>query len=424
MKHSKFSDFLKVYVKIGLMSFGGPAGQIALMHRVIVQEKKWLNEKEYVNALSFCMLLPGPEAMQLATYSGWRLLGVRGGLISGLLFVLPGAGVVLGLAIIYALYGSTPTLSALFLGIKAAVLMIVLEALNKVARKSLKTKASWVIAGLSFVALFFLNLPFPLIMLLAALFGCINPSEINMQKQQSELSVTISQTFKTAALWLVLWFLPLGLIAGLGGQAVLVQLWVFFSKLAMVTFGGAYSVLAYVAQDAVNAKGWLSAREMMDGLGLAETTPGPLILVTEFVGFLAAARVDGSFHFGLGLLGAAVTLWATFVPCFLWIFVGAPYIEWMSSKPRLTTALSSISAAVVGVILNLSVWFSLHVLFGEVVQTYYGPFNLWIPAVASVDIPALGLSIIAAIILLGLKKSVFLTLVICAVLGFAVDCLF
>jgi chromate transporter len=424
MKHSEFSDFLKVYGKIGLMSFGGPAGQIALMHRVIVQEKKWLNEKEYLNALSFCMLLPGPEAMQLATYSGWRLLGVRGGLISGLLFVLPGAGVVLGLAIIYALYGSTPTLSALFLGIKAAVLMIVLEALNKVARKSLKTKASWVIAGLSFVALFFLNLPFPLIMLFAALFGCINFSEIKMQKQQSELSVTIPQTFKTAALWLVLWFLPLGLIAGLGGQAVLVQLWVFFSKLAMVTFGGAYSVLAYVAQDAVNAKGWLSAREMMDGLGLAETTPGPLILVTEFVGFLAAARVDGSFHFGLGLLGAAVTLWATFVPCFLWIFVGAPYIEWMSSKPRLTTALSSISAAVVGVILNLSVWFSLHVLFGEVVQTNYGPFNLWIPAVASVDIPALGLSIIAAIILLGLKKSVFLTLVICAVLGFAVDCLF
>ena len=423
MKHSEFSDFLKVYGKIGLMSFGGPAGQIALMHRVIVQEKKWLNEKEYVNALSFCMLLPGPEAMQLATYSGWRLLGVRGGLISGLLFVLPGAGVVLGLAIIYALYGSTPTLSALFLGIKAAVLIIVLEALNKVARKSLKTKASLVIAGLSFIALFFLNLPFPLIMLSAALFGCINPSEFKMQKQQSELSVTISQTFKTAALWLVLWILPLGLIAGLGGQAVLVQLWVFFSKLAIVTFGGAYSVLAYVAQDAVNAKGWLSAREMMDGLGLAETTPGPLILVTEFVGFLAAARVDGSFHFGLGLLGAAVTLWATFVPCFLWIFVGAPYIEWMSSKPRLTTALSSISAAVVGVILNLSVWFSLHVLFGEVVQTYYGPFNLWMPAVASVDIPALGLSIIAAIILLGLKKSVFLTLVICAVLGFTVDCL-
>jgi chromate transporter len=424
MKHFEFSDFLKVYGKIGLMSFGGPAGQIALMHRVIVEEKKWLNEKEYLNALSFCMLLPGPEAMQLATYSGWRLLGVRGGLISGLLFVLPCTGVVLGLAIIYALYGSTPTLSALFLGIKAAVLMIVLEALNKVARKSLKTKASWVIAGLSFVALFFLNLPFPLIMLIAALFGCINSSEIKMQKQQSELSVTIPQTFKTAALWLVLWFLPLGLIAGLGGQAVLVQLWVFFSKLAMVTFGGAYSVLAYVAQDAVNAKGWLSAREMMDGLGLAETTPGPLILVTEFVGFLAAARVDGSFNFGLGLLGAAVTLWATFVPCFLWIFVGAPYIEWMSSKPRLTTALSSISAAVVGVILNLSVWFSLHVLFGEVVQTNYGPFNLWIPAVASVDIPALGLSIIAAIILLGLKKSVFLTLVICAVLGFAVDCLF
>ena len=424
MKLLKFSELLRVYGKIGLMSFGGPAGQIALMHRVIVEEKNWLSEKEFLNALSFCMLLPGPEAMQLATYSGWRLRGVSGGLISGLLFMLPGAVVVLGFAIVYALYGSTHVLAALFLGIKGAVLVIVVEALGKVVRKSLKTKASWVTAGLSFFALFFLNVPFPIIILIAAFAGFISPSKVEAQKQQSKLSVPILQTCKTAALWIALWILPLGLVAGLSTQEVLGQLGVFFSKLAMVTFGGAYSVLAYMAQDAVTAKGWLSAAEMMDGLGLAETTPGPLILVTEFVGFLAAARIDDSFNFGLGLLGASVTLWATFMPCFLWVFVGAPYIDWLSSKPRLTKALSLISAAVVGVILNLSLWFSLHVFFREVAQTYFGLFNFWVPEVASIDIHALGLSLAAAIILFWLKKSILLTLIISAVLGFALSFLF
>ena len=421
MNHTKLRDLFKVWGKIGFMSFGGPAGQIALMHRVLVEEKKWLSEKEYLNALSFCMLLPGPEAMQLATYSGWRLRGVLGGLISGLLFVLPGATIVLVLAIIYALYGSTPTLASFFLGIKAAVLVIVLDALGKVARKNLKTKASWMIAGLSFFTLFFLSLPFPLIIVLAALYGFLMPSEAEMQKQKTVLFVPVSQTLKTAVLWLTLWILPLALVALLGGEVVLGQLAAFFSKLAAVTFGGAYSVLAYMAQDAVNAKGWLSAAEMMDGLGLAETTPGPLILVTEFVGFLAAARIDDSFHLGLGLLGAAVTLWATFAPCFLWVFVGAPYIDWMSSKPRLTKALVSISAAVVGVILNLSLWFSLHVLFREVVHTNFGPFTLWMPAVASIDINTLSMSLLAVIIMLRFKKSVLLTLVVCAVLGFALS---
>ena len=419
MKQTKLADLFKVWGKIGLISFGGPAGQIALMHHVIVEEKKWLSEKEYMNALSFCMLLPGPEAMQLATYSGWRLRGVAGGLISGLLFVLPGAAIVLMLAIIYAFYGSTPMMSALFTGIKAAVLVIVLEALSKVAKKNLKTKASWITAALSFFALFFLNLPFPMIILCAAFSGFLNHSDAKLQKQRSELYVPVSKTLQTAAIWLTIWFLPLGLIIGLGGELVFSQLWMFFSKLAAVTFGGAYSVLSYMAQDAVNTNGWLTAAEMMDALGLAEATPGPLILVTEFVGFLAAARVDTGFNLWMGVGGAFVTLWVTFVPCFLWVFVGAPYIDWISSKPRLNKALSSVSAAVVGVILNLSVWFSFHVLFGQVDQLYFGVFTLWVPDLTSIDLLVLGLVILAAIALIQLKSGVPLALTFCAALGFA-----
>ena len=240
-----------------------------------------------------------------------------------------------------------------------------------------------------------------------------------MQKQRSELYVPVSKTLQTAAIWLTIWFLPLGLIIGLGGELVFSQLWMFFSKLAAVTFGGAYSVLSYMAQDAVNTNGWLTAAEMMDALGLAEATPGPLILVTEFVGFLAAARVDTGFNLWMGVGGAFVTLWVTFVPCFLWVFVGAPYIDWISSKPRLNKALSSVSAAVVGVILNLSVWFSFHVLFGQVDQLYFGVFTLWVPDLTSIDLLVLGLVILAAIALIQLKSGVPLALTFCAALGFA-----
>lgn len=423
MHKASLSELFRVWGKIGLISFGGPAGQIALMHRVIVDEKKWLSERDYLNALSFCMFLPGPEAMQLATYSGWRLRGVLGGLISGLLFVLPGAMVVLGLAIIYALYGSTPVIAALFLGIKAAVLVIVLEALGKVARKSLKTKTALITAGLSFFGLFFLNLPFPLIILLAGLFGFLATSKEAPQKREYIAPVPLQRTALTALIWFGIWFVPLWAITALHDGAVIAQLGWFFSKLAAVTFGGAYSVLSYMAQDAVNAKEWLSAAEMMDGLGLAETTPGPLILVTEFVGFLAGARANGGFDIWMGIAAAAVTLWATFAPCFLWVFVGAPYIEWMSTKPRLAKALLSISAAVVGVILNLSGWFSLHVLFDTVERSDYSIFVLWLPDLLSVDLLAASLSVVAAIILLWLRQSVIVTILICAILGLAGDAL-
>ena len=417
MKHKELLDLFEVWGKIGLISFGGPAGQIALMHHVIVEEKKWLSEKEYLNALSFCMLLPGPEAMQLATYSGWRLHGVIGGLISGFLFVLPGATIVLLLAIIYAVYGNTPVLSAFFLGIKAAILVIVLEALRKVARKSLITKAAWITAILSFFALFFLNLPFPLVMLFAAAYGFFNPHKAKLRKQQPVLSVPAYQTLKTAAIWLTLWFLPFALIFVLGGEAILGQLWIFFSKLAAITFGGAYSALAYMAQDAVNANGWLTAEEMIDALGLAEATPGPLILVTEIVGFLAAARSDSGFNLWMGIAGAFITLWVTFVPCFLWIFVGAPYIDWISSMPRFSNSISFISAAVVGVILNLSLWFSFHVLFSQVDKLYLGFLIFWMPDFTSVDLLALGLVGVAVVAFTKIKISVFPTLTICSLIG-------
>ncbi len=417
MKLTELSDLFKVWGKIGLISFGGPAGQIALMHSVIVEEKKWLSEKEYLNALSFCMLLPGPEAMQLATYSGWRLRGVIGGLISGLLFILPGAAIVLMLSVIYLLYGNTPILETLFLGIKAAVLVIVTEALRKVARKNLVTKAAWITAALSFFALFFINLPFPFVILCAAFLGFINSSQINHQKQNVILSVNAFQTLKTAAFWLTLWFLPLGLFVWLGAEVVLSHLWIFFSKLAIVTFGGAYSGVAYIAQDAVNTNEWLTATEMMDVLGLVEATPGPLILVTEFVGFLVAARLDTGINIWMGVGGAFVTLWVTFVPCFLCIFVGAPYVDWMSNKSRFSNSLSYISAAVVGVILNLSLWFSFHVLFGQVGKLHLGLFTVWVPDLTSINLLVLGLVCIATIIHIQLKLGVLFTLTFCSVLG-------
>jgi chromate transporter len=392
------------------------------MHRLIVDEKGWLNEKQYLNALSFCMLLPGPEAMQLATYAGWRMHGVRGGLVAGLLFVLPGAAVILALSIIYALYGNASLLASTFLGIKAAVLVIVLEALLRVARRSLKLKAHWIIAGLAFAALFFLNLPFPLIILAAAMYGLLTglpERESPEVDSQPDISVSVSpaRTIRTVAIWLTIWFVPIIAIYLMLGNGILTEIGIFFSKLATVTFGGAYAVLAYMAQDSVDKLGWLTAAEMMDGLGLAETTPGPLILVTEFVGFLAGARANGSLSIAMGLAAAGVTLWVTFAPCFLWVFAGAPYIEWLGSKPRLSAGLAAISAAVVGVILNLSVWFALHVLFESVVKRITGPFTLWLPELTSLNLSAAVIAGIAGVLLLVRHWSVLMTLATCAALG-------
>ena len=323
------ADAARQWGRIGILSFGGPAAQIALMHRVVVDERGWMTERQFMNALSFCMLLPGPEAMQLATYCGWRLHGVFGGLIAGLLFVMPGALVILALASFYLLYGSAPGMQALFLGIKAAVLVIVLEALIKVARRALDEPLHWLVAAASFLALFFFAVPFPLVIVVAGLLGFATATG-GYTAEDGVMPVSLRRTARTVLVWLAIWLIPLVLAGG----GILGEIGWFFSRLATVTFGGAYAVLAYMAQAAVETKGWLAATEMMDGLGLAETTPGPLILVTEFVGFIAAARHNGEPDLAMGLAGALVTLWATFAPCFLWVFAGAPYVEWIASRRR------------------------------------------------------------------------------------------
>ncbi len=404
----------RVWLRIGLLSFGGPAAQIALMHREIVDRKRWLSEQQFLNALSFCMLLPGPEAMQLATYAGWRLHGTRGGLIAGLLFVLPGAAVIFTLALIYVLYGGLPLINALFLGVKAAVIIIVIEALLRVARRALVLPEYWLVAGLAFVGIFFLALPFPLIIVLAAVFGFLRATGESVAQPRIRVTVSPLASLVTVAIWVLIWALPMLALLAFDEQGILLDIGVFFSKLAVVTFGGAYAVLAYLGQDVVVQFGWLSAGEMMDGLGLAETTPGPLILVNEFVGFIAAFRQGGLWY---GLLGAVVTLWVTFTPCFLWIFVGAPYIDWIASQARLRGALTAITAAVVGVILNLSIWFALHVFFNEVFMQEYGPLVLWWPQFDSLDWRVLLLSLMCAVLLLRLHWGISRVLSLAAVGG-------
>lgn len=413
-------DLFHTFGRIGVLSFGGPAAQIALMHKVLVDEKSWLSEKQYLNALSFCMLLPGPEAMQLATYSGWRIRGVLGGLLAGLLFVLPGAFVILALASIYAYFGDVPLMAALFLGVKATVLIIVIEALLKVSKRALKRTTHWVMAAIAFIGIFFLSLPFPLIVLGAGLYGFIlSNSDASEDKSPPKLGLAdLIRSVKTIAIWLVIWIVPLIVIDQFLQIEILNSLAAFFSKLAVVTFGGAYAVLAYMAQDVVAQFGWLNAGEMMDGLGLAETTPGPLILVTEFVGFLAAFKEGG---LALGVLGAIITLWVTFVPCFLWIFAGAPYIEWISAQPRLSSALSMITAAVVGVILNLSIWFGLHVFFESVSRQDVGVLTLWVPDITSPDWRVFVLSALAAILLLKFKVGLLKVLALCAFMGWVLS---
>lgn len=413
-----FAELFQAFLHIGLLSFGGPAAQIALMHKVLVDQKQWLKEQEFLNALSFCMLLPGPEAMQLATYAGWRLRGYVGGLIAGLLFVLPGALVIFVLASLYAYYGEVPLLQTLFLGIKAAVLIIVIEALLRIANKALHSRLHWTLAGLAFIGIFFFSLPFPLIVLLAGIVGAIVSASDNLPEQAKPNQVNAGHSLSVLTVGVLLWVLPIVLMAALFDQAILVTLAAFFSKLAVVTFGGAYAVLVYMAQDVVELHGWLNAGEMLDGLGLAETTPGPLILVTQFVGFLAAFREGG---FALGLAGGAVTLWVTFVPCFIWIFVGAPYIDWISAQPRLRGALQAITASVVGVILHLSLWFALHVLFQQVHLQTLGPLTLWQPELNTLDWRVLLIAAISAVLLLKLHRGVVLVLAVAAGLAWVLS---
>ena len=424
-----FTEALGVWLKIGLLSFGGPAAQIALMHRVLVDERRWLAERQFLSALNFCMLLPGPEAMQLATYAGWRMHGVRGGLAAGLLFVMPGAILMLALSVIYAFYGQLPAMEVLFLGVKAAVLAIVLEALIRVARRALQTKEHWLLAGLSFAALFLFNVPFPVVVLAAAMIGVVSSwrsgegvAALAPEGAMSMPATAPPRTLVTVVTWLAIWLGPLAVLwIVLGDDHMLVKLGLFFSKLAVVTFGGAYAVLAYMAQEVVQGYGWLTAGEMLDGLGLAETTLGPLILVTEFVGFLAAYREAGGASLLMGIAGAAVALWATFTPCFLWIFAGAPYVEQLQHAVRLRAALAAVTAAVVGVILNLSLWFGLRVLFGQFGRIEIGPVTLDVPILQSLDWRAAVLSILAGVALFRFKAGVIVTLMICAAASFALS---
>ncbi len=411
-----YRDLIRTFGHIGLMSFGGPAAQIALMHRVLVDDRKWLTEKEYLSALSFCMLLPGPEAMQLATWSGWRLRGTVGGLIAGLLFVLPGAAVVLALAMAYAAYGQVPLMQALFMGVQAAVAVIVIEALLRVGKRALKGRAALVIAILAFLALFLLNAPFPLVILVAALWGY---ATARGEAGTLPPPPKATQTARTIALWLGIWLAPLALL-WITDAGILTDIGLFFSKLAILTFGGAYAVLAWMAQAVVEDKGWLTLRQMMDGLGLAETTPGPLILVTEFVGYMAAHRTGG---WTLGLAGAAVTLWMTFAPSFLMIFAGAPWIARITADPRLAGALAAILAAVVGVIANLSVWFAAHVFFAHLDRATLGPISLIAPDLASFRPGLAGLALLAGWLLLRRHWSLPLVLLIAALGGLALHLL-
>lgn len=413
MAEVSFRDALSVWTRIGLLSFGGPAGQIALMHRMLVEERKWIDESRFLRALNFCMLLPGPEAQQLATYIGWILHGTRGGIAAGVLFVLPGAVIVLALSALYYVTRDLSIVAGLFFGIKAAVLAIVFQALLRVAGRALRSPESWLVATGAFLALFLFGVPFPIVILVAGVSGAAlrlaataGHGASSDRPQASDAIRSSATTLAIAALWIALWLGPVaGLLFWLGPGQVFAQIGTFFSTMAVVTFGGAYAVLAYVAQEAVQTYAWLTPGEMLDGLGLAETTPGPLILVLEFVGFLAAARDPGTLPPLLaGGLGAIWTLWVTFVPSTMWIILCAPYVEAITNAKRLSGALAGITAAVVGVMANLALWFALHVLFRKIdVWDGFG-FNLLLPS--DPDTAALLIATAAGFALLRLRFGV------------------
>jgi chromate transporter len=397
----------RVWASVGLRSFGGPTAQIALMHRVLVDERRWLGEREFLDALGFCMLLPGPEAMQLATYAGWKQHGLAGGLLAGLWFVLPGALVVGTLAAIYAVFGHVSWIVAAFAGIKATVLVLVIEAMLRIGRRALTERRQVAVAAASLVSLGMLSVPYPLVVFAAGALGWSWTWKTAPEALPAHANTSVLGTLRTIAVWLAIWVLPLAAIAVVVGPAhILSQLSLFFSKLAVVTFGGAYAALGYMSQDVVTKHGWLTAGQMLDGLGLAETTPGPLILVTEFVGFVAAWQSPPQLSLLRGVLGAAVAVHATFAPCFLWIFAGAPHIARIRSLPRLQGALAAITSAVLGVILSLALWFAVHVLFARSQTLQWGPLHLLVPEIASVDPRLLALSLVSAFLLLRLRWSV------------------
>ncbi len=432
-----------VWLRIAMLSFGGPAGQIALMHRILVEEKRWIGEQRFLHALNFCMLLPGPEAQQLCIYIGWLLHRTIGGIIAGVLFVLPGLVAIMALSWLYALYGNVGLVEALFFGLKAAVLAIVVQALVRIGGRALRNGPMRLLALSSFVAIFFFDVPFPLIIAASGAIGYAfaragsrifdageghaGAGVMRVRDAETALGDRLpdharpdrARALRTGAILLALWLAPTALlVAVLGGGHVFSEIAVFFSTMAVVTFGGAYAVLAYVAQEAVGTFGWLAPGEMLDGLGMAETTPGPLIMVTQFVGFMGAFRDPGTLApLVAGTLGGLLTTWVTFAPCFLWIFLGAPYVERLRENRALSAALAAITAAVVGVIMNLALWFALHVLFREVfVFRGYG-LNVDVPVAATLDIPAALLTLAAIIAIFRLKAGVLPTLAGCAIAG-------
>jgi chromate transporter len=436
-------EAFRVWLRVAMLSFGGPAGQIAVMHRILVEEKRWISEGRFLHALNYCMLLPGPEAQQLATYIGWLMHRTLGGIMAGVLFVVPGIIAIMALSYVYAGYGNLPVVAALFFGLKAAVLAIVLEAVFRIGKRSLKNNVMRALAAAAFVGIFFFDIPFPIIIFGAALIGFVGAStgatafqvksghgdgkqdgradSLLGDELPEHARPTVAGALRASSLWLALWLIPVvALLLILGRGNVFSEIAVFFSKMAMVTFGGAYAVLAYVAQQAVDHYGWLKPGEMLDGLGMAETTPGPLIMVLQFVGFMAAYRDPGSLSPMLaGTLGGLLATWVTFTPCFLWIFLGAPFIEVLRGNQALNGALSAITAAVVGVVLNLAIWFAIHSLFRQTVPVHAFPFSFDAPRLASVDWLALALSVAAAVAIFRFKVGMIPTLAACCGVGLA-----
>jgi chromate transporter len=436
-----FAEAFHVWLKVAALSFGGPAGQIAVMHRILVEEKRWISESRFLHALNYCMLLPGPEAQQLATYIGWLMHRTAGGIMAGGLFILPGVVSIMALSYVYAAYGQIGAVAALFFGLKAAVLAIVLEAVVRIGKRALKTNAMLVLAGAAFALIFFFGVPFPLIILAAGIIGFagelsghssfqVNAGHGASGKTEHADSLlgeelppharpTISWTITVAVIWLLLWLVPVGaILATLGPANVFSQIAIFFSKMALVTFGGAYAVLAYVAQQAVEHYHWLAPGEMLDGLGMAETTPGPLIMVLQFVGFMAAFRDPGGLPPMLAAtLGGLLATWVTFTPCFLWIFLGAPFIEKLRGNKALNSGLSAITAAVVGVILNLAIWFAIHTIFRAVFRINQFGLSFDAPVLASVNAWALFLSVAAAIAIFRFKIGMIPVLIACSLAG-------
>lgn len=438
-----FSEAMKVWARVAALSFGGPAGQIAVMHRIIVEEKKWIGEQRFLQALNYCTLLPGPEAQQLAIYIGWLMHRTKGGLFAGTLFVLPGLLAIMALSWIYVLLGKVTIVQGLFFGLKAAVLVIVVEAVLRVGKRALRNNTMRGLAAAAFLALFLYDVPFPVVILAAGLIGYVggragvpaflaggghgkvgdrqvaDADSLLGEETPAHARPNLRWSLSIAAVFLALWLVPIAaLYVGLGGENVFTKIAIFFSQMAIVTFGGAYAVLAYVAQQAVENYHWVTAGEMLDGLGMAETTPGPLIMVTQFVGFLAAWREPGAMSPLLAAtLGGLLTTWVTFVPCFLWIFFGAPFVEALRANKALGAALGAITAAVVGVILNLAVWFALHVLFAELVPVRWLGAAVDVPVLRSVDVPTLVLAIAAAIAIFRFKVGMMPVLLASALAG-------